>query len=219
MMFPTLWGRCATEFCMKGKKLWKNVKCEHDAYGPEHCIGEIGTSEVFARWFHMISEITRNKCAWKCASEMWLFLGKILISYYSWLPVMSLVPDIMTWNQNGNCLESKAHPDWRNFTWCLCVEKWCCYCFLIPKALFFIIGTSEVNCEWWVLCTDIKRCFAECILAKGPEFLVKYWFYFKTMHRYRPCKCSVSRHGWNTCRTPTLQSRHCWLWFLGIYSA
>jgi hypothetical protein len=133
--------------------------------------------------------------------------------------VLSLVSDIMTWNQTSNCLESKADPDWRKFTWCPSVEKWWCYCFLIPKALFSSTGTSEANYEWWVLCKDTKGCFAECISAKGPEFMVKCWFWLQnsaqpTYH----VSGAVSRHGWYTCRTPTLQSRHCCLWFMGISS-
>jgi len=117
-----------------------------------HCVGKIRTSQVCAEWFHMISAVTRNEFAWQSASEMWLFQGKTLILCCSWLPVMSLVSDIITLNQNYDCLETKACPDWRNFMWCIYEEKWSCYCFFIPKTLFFSTGTAEGNCEWWVLC-------------------------------------------------------------------
>ena len=38
--------------------------------GSTHCIGEIRTSQVCAKWFHMISAVTRNEFAWQCESEM-----------------------------------------------------------------------------------------------------------------------------------------------------
>jgi hypothetical protein len=44
--------------------------CSGVGKGSAHFIGEIGTLQVFARWFHMISAMTRNECAWKCASKM-----------------------------------------------------------------------------------------------------------------------------------------------------